>query len=116
MYVEQPVVRSFLQGDANQTIVCYGSGQPQPTVRWFYNGEAVQAVDKVFPKFTSQVVQVTWNNITEKLQNVSSRLYLRVGGITLNDAGNYTCKAWNAVNESAEKTVEVLCKSRAKTF
>ncbi|XP_028519145.1 uncharacterized protein LOC110252934 [Exaiptasia diaphana] len=116
VYVNSRQITSFVEGEANQTIVCHGSGQPQPTVRWFYNGEAVQAVDKVFPKFTSQVVQVTWNNITEKLQNVSSRLYLRVGGITLNDAGNYTCKAWNAVNESAEKTVEVLCKSRAKTF
>ena len=65
-------------------------------------------VDHVYPNFTSDVAQVIWSNITEKLQNVSSRLYLRSSGITLNDAGNYTCKAWDGVSGSAEETVQVL--------
>ena len=114
MYIEPPIVRSFVQGESNQTILCYANGKPQPKVQWYYNAQPIPVVDQVYSNFTSNIVQVTSNNETEKLQNVSSRLYLRVRGITLNDAGNYTCKAWNGVNRSAEKTVEVLCKLYAK--
>ena len=110
IYVQLPLVRSFVPGESNLTIDCYGNGKPQPNVTWYYNGKPVRIVNQVYPSYTSDVVQVIWTDISDKIQNVSSRLYLRPSGIRLNDAGNYTCKAWNAVNGSDEKTVEVLCR------
>lgn len=110
VYVEPPLIRAFVQGQLNQTINCYGNGHPKPTIQWFYNGSPIPKVEHVYPNHTSDVVQVTWSSATDKLKNVSSLLYLRADGITLKDAGNYTCKAWNGVSGQAEETVEILCK------
>ena len=44
--------------------------------------------------------------------NISSVLYLRVAGVTFNEAGNYTCEVHNGVdeNKTVESTIRVTCK------
>lgn len=44
--------------------------------------------------------------------NISSVLYLRVDGVTYNEAGNYTCEVYNGVdeNKTVETTIRVTCK------
>ena len=47
------------------------------------------------------------------MDNVTSDLYLRIGGVTYNESGNYTCTADNGVDENTAATsVEVICKYR----
>ncbi|KAK3728724.1 hypothetical protein QZH41_002649 [Actinostola sp. cb2023] len=57
--------------------------------------------------YSSSIVQVATNG-SRPLDNSTSRLYLKSAGISLVDAGNYTCTATNGVGALASKTVEVL--------
>ena len=61
--------------------------------------------------YNDQVVQVV-EYASSSQWNVTNRLYLRMGGITYNESGNYTCKVFNGVgtNYSEEQSIEVLCK------
>ena len=45
--------------------------------------------------------------------NVTSRLYVRLSGVTYQEAGNYTCEVLNGVGSqrSVNATTEILCKS-----
>ena len=45
--------------------------------------------------------------------NVTSRLYVRLAGITYLEAGNYTCEVSNGVGNRGlvNATTEILCKS-----
>jgi len=44
--------------------------------------------------------------------NVTSRLYVRLDGITYQEAGNYTCEVTNGVGNqgTVNATSEILCK------
>lgn len=44
------------------------------------------------------------------MDNVTSDLYLRIGGVTYNESGNYSCTAGNGVGDNPATTdVEVIC-------
>ena len=52
-----------------------------------------------------------FTDIQRPMDNVTSDLYLRIGGVTYNESGNYTCTADNGVGENtAAASVEVICK------
>ena len=60
----------------------------------------------------NRVVQTLLDQNENFPWNVTSRLYLRVAGVTYQDAGNYTCEVFNGVesNHSLRDTLQVFCK------
>ena len=62
-------------------------------------------------KDSNEVVQVAETSPYNSPWNVTNRLYLRVSGVTYQDAGNYTCEVFNHVggNISTADTVQVFC-------
>ena len=98
----------LLKNDKNISVACFGYGKPRPSVLWKKGADEVPAVEKLN---ISEVVQIVSNTSSESPWNVTSYLYLRIGGVTYEDAGNYTCQVYNgvALNSSLNATVEVLC-------
>ena len=90
---------------------CHGYGKPTPVVTWTRNGKNI-ATENNFTDYRHKVVQGNPDSSAESPWNVTSRLYLRVDGVTLEDAGNYTCEVFNGVggNISATDTLQVFCK------
>ena len=97
----------LLRDEKNITVECFGRGKPRPTITWKKDGTKIS---KNPSEIRSGVVQVIGNS--SDAWNVSSVLYLRTGGVTYDDAGNYTCEVYNGVekNETVESTIRVLCK------
>ena len=92
------------------TISCHGYGKPLPSIVWRKNGSAIKRLSAFTDAYSNQVVQVLeYGNSSQ--WNVTSRLYLRTGGITYNESGNYTCEVFNGVgaNYSETENIEVLC-------
>ena len=77
---------------------------------WRKDGKEVHRIATFSKAYANQVVQVL-ENVNSSLWNVTSRLYLRTGGITYNESGNYTCDVFNGVgtNYSETEGIEVLC-------
>ena len=57
----------------------------------------------------NRVKQKIYSDIKHPMENVTSNLYLRIGGVTYNESGNYTCTSVNVVG-NASTGVEVICK------
>ena len=73
----------------------------------------MNVIPVVLKQGNDSVVQVVSTNIQNPMDNVTSDLYLRIGGVTYNESGNYTCSAGNGVGDNpAESSVEVICKYR----
>ena len=110
IYVPEPHVLKLENDWKNITIDCYGFGKPLPSVVWKRYGVGVKNVSTFSSSHLEEVVQVIRRHGLPPW-NVASRLYLRTGGITYNESGNYTCEVFNGVggNLSTERTIEVLC-------
>ena len=78
---------------------------------WTKKGEeTIPQFSEFSPNYTDRVVQVVSSHVMSLLDNVTSRLYLRMDGITYKEAGNYTCSVNIEVGgKPAEKIIEVLC-------
>ena len=78
---------------------------------WKKDGKEVKNISMFSEAYNNQVVQVV-EYANSSQWNVTNRLYLRMGGITYNESGNYTCEVFNGIgaNYSEEQTIEVLCK------
>ena len=101
----------LLKYEKNVTADCHGYGKPKPDVKWTRNDTDVSIVNKFTVEYRNQVVQAILEPSKESPWNVTSRLYLRVDGVTYQDAGNYTCKVFNGVggNDSLKDTLQVFC-------
>ena len=63
------------------------------------------------------MVQVVSTDIQNPMDNVTSDLYLLIGGVTYNESGNYTCIADNGVGDNpVASSVEVICKYRVDLY
>ena len=98
----------LLKNDKNISVDCFGYGKPRPSVRWKKGADEVPTAEKLN---INKVVQIVSNTSSESPWNVSSRLFLRTGGITYAEAGNYTCEVFNGVdrNHPEKQNIEVLC-------
>ena len=96
----------------NVTVDCYGYGKPLPSVTWGKDGDIISQFSKVTRNDSDAVVQRVFNT-SGNPWNVTSRLYVRVDGVTYQDAGSYTCEVSNGVGSqgSVNATTEILCKS-----
>ena len=103
---------NLLKHEKNVTAYCQGYGKPRPDVKWLRNGKEVKKAKKSMNDYRNEVVQATLGPTKESPWNVTSRLYLRVDGVTYPDAGNYTCEVFNGVgsNDSLKETLQVFCK------
>ena len=92
------------------TVECHGYGKPLPSVVWRKDGKEVQKIATFSEAYANQVVQVL-KQTNAAPWNFTSRLYLRTGGITYNESGNYTCEVFNGVgtNYSEQQSIEILC-------
>lgn len=97
--------------DKNITVDCRGYGKPTPRVTWIRNVKNIPTVNNFTADYRRRVVQANLEPSKESPWNVTSRLYLRVDGVTYQDAGNYTCEVFNGVggNVSATDTIQVFC-------
>ena len=98
--------------DKNVTVNCHGYGKPAPKVTWIRNKKEIPTIYNFTDKDRKEVVQAIFQPRKESPWNVTSRLYLRLDGVTYQDAGNYTCEVFNGVggNISASDTLQVFCK------
>ena len=62
------------------------TAEPEPSLTWFYNDQ---------PLTSGPRVQLTFDKTTTTL---------RIVGAVLQDTGDYTCKATNALGEATTKT------------
>ena len=110
LYIPKPHVLKLLKQTENVTIDCYGYGKPLPSVVWKKDGVEVKNISVFSEAYNNQVVQV-FDFSRSSSWNISSRLFLRTGGITYSEAGNYTCEVFNGVdtNHSEQGNIEVLC-------
>ena len=112
VYVSPPLTRILVRQQENFTIICYGNGYPKPSVYWMRNYTMIPTVESLSEKDSTRIVQVI-RGISSPLENATARLFLRVAGVTYNEAGKYTCVANNTVKGIASftnQTTEVLCK------
>ena len=112
IYVSRPSTVVLTRGAVNETIDCNGNANPKPTVVWKRSSGYIRSVKYHSFNDTRNVVQVISDDISQPLENVTSRLYLRTAGVTYEEAGNYTCEVFS--NNSVQvksRSVEVLCKS-----
>ena len=111
MYVPQPQVLKLVKNEKNAMVDCYGYGKPLPSVVWKKDGVEVKNISVFSEAYNNQVVQV-FDFSRSSSWNISSRLFLRTGGITYTEAGNYTCEVFNGVdtNHSEKGNIEVLCR------
>ena len=95
----------------NVTIDCYGYGKPTPSVTWRKDADVIPHVPMVTANDSDAVVQRVFNT-SGNPWNVTSRLYVRLDGITYQEAGNYTCEVTNGVGSqgSVNASTEILCK------
>lgn len=102
-----PQVLKLHRGEKNITVECFGRGKPRPTITWKKNGTEIL---KTANETRSNVVQIL--SKSSDIWNVSSVLYLRLAGVTYDEAGNYTCELYNGVdqNKTVESSISVLCK------
>ena len=111
VYVPLPRVFKLYKNETNITVDCYGYGKPVPSVMWKRDGNPVKLVPYFTPNYEQEVVQDLFNTSSNSLWNITSRLYIRTGGVTYSEAGNYTCETSNAAShDSVTEEVEVLCK------
>ena len=99
----------ILQKNQKDVIIkCFGNGYPVPTVRWKKQAKVIQIAGE---PVNNSMVQVLSSDIKRPMDNATSDLYLRIGGVTYNESGNYSCTADNGVGENPATTgVEVICK------
>ena len=111
VHIPKPHTLKLKNNTRNVTVECRGYGKPQPTVVWKKDGKEVKNISVFSEAYNNQVVQVV-EYASSSQWNVTNRLYLRMGGITYNESGNYTCEVFNGVgaNYSEEQSIEVLCK------
>ena len=112
IFVPPPRELKLLKYQPNITADCYGYGKPAPSVKWTRNNTSIPTVDNLTPLNRSNVVQMKVEPMAGSPWNSGSRLYLRVDGVTYQDAGNYTCEVFNGVggNISATDMLQVFCK------
>lgn len=105
--IPDPQVLKLHRGDKNLSVACFGRGKPRPKITWKKNGIDVFRASH---DTRSGVLQIVSNS--SDVWNVSSVLYLRTGGVTYSEAGNYTCEVYNGVdqNETVGSIITVLCK------
>ena len=105
--VPGPQVLKLHRGDKHLTVACFGKGKPRPKTTWQKNG-----IDIFRASYDtrSSVLQIASNSLD--VWNVSSVLYLRTGGVTYSEAGNYSCEVYNGVdqNETVGNIITVLRK------
>ena len=117
VYVPLPRVLMLYKNETNITVDCYGYGKPVPSVMWKRDGNPVKLVPYFTPNYEQEVVQDLFNTSSNSLWNITSLLYIRTGGITYSEAGNYTCETSNAAShDSVTEEVELLCKCPTRTI
>ena len=72
--------------DCSVRFQCQVTAEPEPTLAWFYNDQ---------PLTSGPRVQLTFDKTTTTLT---------ILGATLQDTGDYTCNATNALGEASTKT------------
>lgn len=104
-------VLKLRQNAKNVTIDCYGYGKPRPSVTW-RKGVAIIPLVPVVTANNSDVVFQRVVNMSGYPWNVTSRLYVRLDGMTYQEAGNYACEVSNGVGNqgTVNATSEILCK------
>ena len=109
--IQKPHTLKLKNDTRNITVDCHGYGKPLPTVLWKKDNKTIKNVSDFSESYNDQVVQVL-EYASSSQWNVTNRLYLRMGGITYNESGNYTCEVFNGVgtNYSEEQSIEVVCK------
>jgi len=112
VFILPPQQLNLVKNMQNVTVDCYGYGKPAPRVIWTRNNKDIPTVYILTDEKRSNVVQKKFKPRVGSPWNAGSRLYLRVDGVTYQDAGNYTCEVFNGVggNISATNTLEVFCK------
>ena len=111
VYISSQQKLKLFIGAKEKSVICNGNGFPDPTIIWKRNGEVIPIVTSLTSNDSDHVVQVLSNKHTVPLANISSTLYLRVGGVTYKEAGNYTCvvKILGGLSNAAIQSVEVIC-------
>ena len=111
VYISSHHTLKLLDGEKNQTVVCHGSGYPSPHIVWKKDGQDIATASEVTANDTQRLLQVISNSSSLPLANISSSLYLRVGGLTYDEAGNYTCVVTieSQVKTKASQSLEVMC-------
>ena len=96
--------------DKNITMDCRGFGKPTPKITWMRNNKNITTVENFTADYGDKVVQTIV--AARSPWNVISRLYLRVDGVTYQDAGDYICEVFNGVggNVSATDLLQIFCK------
>ena len=105
-------ILNLQRNEKNITIDCFGYGKPLPSVAWRKGGDTIPQIFLNTANYSDVVVQKVLNTSGDPW-NVTSRLYVRLSGVTYQESGNYTCEVSNGVGSqgSVNATTEILCKS-----
>ena len=76
------------------SFTCQATGQPVPTIGWYFNGALVDKFNTVKYKISTMPLSATYINNTLTIMNVESR-----------DVGTYTCNATNVLSTDTSSGV-----------
>ena len=79
-------------GGGNTSLTCQATGEPVPTISWYFNGALL--ADGATHTISETSVNITTINSTLTIMNVES-----------SDVGTYTCNATNVVSSDTSSGV-----------
>ena len=79
------------------SFTCQATGEPVPTIRWYFNGAPVDEANMMKYTISETSVNTTTISSTLKIMSVES-----------SDVGTYTCNATNAVSSDTSSGVTTV--------
>ena len=79
---------------SNASFTCQATGEPVPTIIWYYNGALVDEANTMKYTISMMSLNTTTNSSTLTIMNVQS-----------SDVGTYTCNATNVVSSNTSSGV-----------
>ena len=92
--INNKIMDQEVNKNGTASFTCQATGQPVPTIRWYFNGTLVDKFNTVKYKISTMPLGTTYISNTLTIMNVESR-----------DVGTYTCNATNALSNDTSSGV-----------
>ena len=92
--ISPQVIDQTQNEESNASFTCQVTGEPVPTIIWYFNGTLVDEAYTVKYTISMMSLNITTNSSTLTIMNVQS-----------SDVGTYTCNATNVVSTDTSSGV-----------
>ena len=86
--ISPEVIDQIQDEEGNASFICQATGEPVPTISWYFNGTPVN-IDTDVDKYEISEIEINITTISSMLTIIS---------VESSDVGTYTCNATNVVS------------------